>query len=225
MPALANARHELFAQSLAKGTPAIRAYEEAGFKPDAGNPSRLQSDDRVRRRVAEIIAQNATIENKAVELAAHRLSLSKEVILRELMRIGLTRIDHVAYFNEGGIIAKDMMTIGEDALAAISEIRIEDGRTKIKLHDKVPALRDLARHLGLLKHEVLLSGNLELDVKDVSSAKPLLIDRLNRAIEREHEAANDNPDEDGEHADGRGSKPDSVELGDLGEGEATSAAG
>ena len=36
MPVLKNAKHELFAQSLATGMPAIRAYAVTGYKPDRG---------------------------------------------------------------------------------------------------------------------------------------------------------------------------------------------
>lgn len=54
MPALANARHERFAQELAKGKTADEAYAEAGYKPDRGNASRLTAKDSVAARVAEL---------------------------------------------------------------------------------------------------------------------------------------------------------------------------
>lgn len=54
MSVLANQRHELFAQGLAKGLPASTAYAEAGFKPHEGNASRLSANEKVRARVTEL---------------------------------------------------------------------------------------------------------------------------------------------------------------------------
>ena len=54
MSVLSNARHEAFAQALARGATAEDAYAAAGFKPDRGNASRLTANDSVRARVAEL---------------------------------------------------------------------------------------------------------------------------------------------------------------------------
>lgn len=54
MPTLPNAKHERFAQELAKGATADEAYQAAGYKPDRGNASRLTANDSVQTRVAEI---------------------------------------------------------------------------------------------------------------------------------------------------------------------------
>lgn len=54
MPVLGNPKHERFAQLLAKGLTADEAYEQAGYKPDRGNASRLTANHNVQTRVAEI---------------------------------------------------------------------------------------------------------------------------------------------------------------------------
>ena len=59
MGTLANSRHERFAQLLAEGLPASRAYEAAGYKPNDANASRLTGNDKVQARVAEILAAAA----------------------------------------------------------------------------------------------------------------------------------------------------------------------
>src|SRR6476660_1939283 len=41
MPALANSRHEAFAQALARGLSISAAYAEAGYKPNRGNAHTL----------------------------------------------------------------------------------------------------------------------------------------------------------------------------------------
>lgn len=54
MPALANGRHELFAQGIAKGETADQAYENAGYAPNRGNAARLKAKDDIMKRVTEI---------------------------------------------------------------------------------------------------------------------------------------------------------------------------
>lgn len=51
---LKNARHERFAQELAKGSPASAAYEAAGYVPSEPNASRLTRNDKVAARVLEL---------------------------------------------------------------------------------------------------------------------------------------------------------------------------
>jgi ATP-dependent DNA ligase len=54
MPALVNARHERFAQEIAKGVGAAEAYVTAGFKPNAGNARTLRNNQAVRKRIQAI---------------------------------------------------------------------------------------------------------------------------------------------------------------------------
>lgn len=82
MPALPNARHERFAQGLAKGLPAIKAYEEAGYKPDTGAASRLSGNVSIAERVAEITERGAT-----------RAEITLAGVTEALMRIAKTAED------------------------------------------------------------------------------------------------------------------------------------
>ncbi len=59
MGALSNAKHERFAQELAKGKSQAEAYQSAGYAPSEPNASRLTSNDKVRARVAEIQERGA----------------------------------------------------------------------------------------------------------------------------------------------------------------------
>jgi phage terminase small subunit len=42
MSVLKNPRHEAFAQALARGVPAAKAYVDAGYKPNRGNACALK---------------------------------------------------------------------------------------------------------------------------------------------------------------------------------------
>lgn len=59
MPALKNAKHELFAQGVAKGMSATEAYERAGYKPHRPSASRLLTNANVETRIGELKAKAA----------------------------------------------------------------------------------------------------------------------------------------------------------------------
>ena len=54
MGVIANQRHELFAQGLAKGLPASTAYVEAGYAKNDSNAARLNRNEQVQARVTEL---------------------------------------------------------------------------------------------------------------------------------------------------------------------------
>jgi len=64
---LKNARHERFAQLRAKGKSVDAAHAEAGFSPNRGNAARLNANESIAARVAELQAKAA---EKAVITAA-----------------------------------------------------------------------------------------------------------------------------------------------------------
>src|SRR5690606_14610919 len=67
MPVLKIAKHERMAQALAKGLNADKAYAAAGYKPNRGNAARLNANESIRGRVAELQIKQVT---KAHEYAA-----------------------------------------------------------------------------------------------------------------------------------------------------------
>lgn len=60
MPVLDNAKHERFAQELAKGKTATEAYVEAGYKLNDGNAATLKGNQRISDRIAELLDRAAT---------------------------------------------------------------------------------------------------------------------------------------------------------------------
>jgi hypothetical protein len=63
MGALKNARHERFAQELAKGKSQVDAYAAAGFKPNRSHAARLVANGNISARIEEL-------KEKAAEKAA-----------------------------------------------------------------------------------------------------------------------------------------------------------
>lgn len=70
---LKNARHERFAQELAKGKSADAAYAAAGYLPKRQNAARLMSNDAVAARVREIQKRAATRTEITVASISTRL--------------------------------------------------------------------------------------------------------------------------------------------------------
>ena len=60
MPALPNPRHEKFAQNVARGMTAAKAYEKAGYKYNDGNCIRLKGSERVSGRIYELLKKSET---------------------------------------------------------------------------------------------------------------------------------------------------------------------
>lgn len=67
---LKNARHERFAQELAKGKSQVDAFAAAGYRPIAANASRLISNDNIRNRVLELTKQTAEKVTEKVAIDA-----------------------------------------------------------------------------------------------------------------------------------------------------------
>jgi len=68
-----NARHERFAQELAKGVSASEAYVNAGYKKNDGNAVRLKGNEKVGARLVELQERAAEKAGVTVENITERL--------------------------------------------------------------------------------------------------------------------------------------------------------
>jgi hypothetical protein len=73
MGILSNARHEKFAQELAKGTSCTAAYVAAGYKKSRAHAARLATKGNVRARVAELLNAGAQLSGVTIEGQTTRL--------------------------------------------------------------------------------------------------------------------------------------------------------
>lgn len=168
MPVLKNARHEKFAQNVAKGKSATEAYKLAyGSKVKSANANgaRLIAKDSVAKRIEELKSAGA-------ELAI--VSISE--VLQELKLIGFANMQDYVRIGADGDPYFDVSEMSREQAAVISELTVEDfkdgrgdnardvRRIKFKLHDKRAALVDLGKYLGMFKDKIdlNLSGGLAL---------------------------------------------------------------
>lgn len=171
MPPLPNARHERFAQELAKGKSATEAYQLAGYKPDGKNAARLTKNDGVAARVAEL-----------QERSAARAEISKAAVLAELAKIGFANMADYMRAGPDGDPYLDFSKLTRDQAAALVECTVEDfkegrgenardvRRVKFKLADKRSALVDIGKHLGMFveRHEHTGVDGGPIETMDVS---------------------------------------------------------
>lgn len=139
---------------------ATQAATRAGYSPDTANQqgSRLLANVGVGKAIADAMEQRSV-----------RTRVTADRVLTELARIGFGDIRSVVAwrantaetgrededgtpetrsFNEVELIGSDI--IDHDAAAAIAEIsQTKDGALKVKMHNKVAALQEMGRHLGV----------------------------------------------------------------------------
>lgn len=108
------------------------------------------------------------------EIFKHKLDLSAEKVLRELMLLGFSNMMDYVRVQPCGDAVIDLSSLSRDQAAAITEITVdeykpvpgEEGRevkrVKFKLADKRASLTDLGKHLGLFK------DTLDVNLTDVA---------------------------------------------------------
>lgn len=82
-----------------------------------------------------------------------RTGITADRVVQEIARVALANLSDVLSWDSDGVVLKSSTDISADATAAISEItdtRSElGGMVRVKLHNKVAALEQLAKHVGL----------------------------------------------------------------------------
>lgn len=169
MGVLANPRHERFAQERAKGETIDKAYQIAGFSENRGNAARLNTNESVVKRVAELMCG-----------AAERAEITQAAVLAELGKIGFSDIRKL--FGAGGAL-KRVEELDDDAAACLSSIEVVTKRVpggerdevesvaKIKLWDKRAALVDIGKHLGMFKEAQPEPVNVNVTIGDADLAR------------------------------------------------------
>ena len=116
MPTLKNPRHERFAQLLASGKTAADAYEEAGYRRDDGNSSRLSKREEITSRVQELTSKALDRERKVQAIATERCAVTRQSLIEKAQEICAKAI-------EAGQLSAANAAVKE--IGVLSGIRIE----------------------------------------------------------------------------------------------------
>jgi phage terminase small subunit len=114
-----------------------------------------------------------------MEKRSKRTEITQDRVLQELAKVGFADIKDYLSFRTA------LTTVGHDDKgeriidyatvvqlkdseevdgSVISEVSLKDGALKFKLHDKMKALQDIGRHLGMFTDKVEHSGEMNLQV-------------------------------------------------------------
>lgn len=178
MPVLKNAKHELYAQRLAKGETEASAYPAVGYRPDDGNASKLAR--KVCDRVQEITGRAAERTGLSVEYIINSLIDNVEICMaRKSIRIKKTSNEHdriveidVTKHDAAGanaaltILGKHMGLFQEKAPPPTEPPKTDwtDPQTKLQLARKILFMIASAEHAlknapKTIEHEPIPSGS------------------------------------------------------------------
>ncbi len=121
MGMLRNAKHEKFAQQLAKGDNMLSAYVLAGYEENWPNASRLAKHDKIRQRIDEILTRRDESMIRAEAKAFDAVAVDKKWIMKRL--VGLADRSQASRDSRGE--AKALELLGKECGMFIQ--RIEAG--------------------------------------------------------------------------------------------------
>lgn len=102
-----------------------------------------------------------------------RTEITQDKVLNELAKIAFANTtDYVEVEDMGQykrVNIKATKDMSADQVVAIAGIKQGANGIEIKLHDKVKALEDIGRHLGMFKDKVEVSGNINNPFQDLST--------------------------------------------------------
>jgi phage terminase small subunit len=85
MPALKNAKQELFAQNFVSGMGVYEAYQSAGYDGSPQAANNVRNNPNVDFRIQELMERRAKIDEKATEKAIQKMALTKEYVISRLI--------------------------------------------------------------------------------------------------------------------------------------------
>lgn len=137
-------KQRVFVAEYMKDMNATRAAIRAGYSPR----SAYSTGERLLRN-AEVAVEVERLVEKRIE----RSGIEADWVLEELARLAFSDLREHVEWGPNRVVLKESAGLTDEAAAAVAEVAKTVGENgasyKIKLHDKLGALRDLAKHLGL----------------------------------------------------------------------------
>lgn len=172
-------KQEKFVQELIKGKSQREAYKIAYPNSDKWadnaidvNASKLFNNTKVQLRYNKI-------KDRLIKEAEDECIVSAKEVLRELKKVGFANInDFLSFKTAKSVIDRDddgspiidythiieLKDSDDIDGSVISEVQLKDGQLKFKLHDKMKALENIGRHLGMFTDKVEHSGEIDTEV-------------------------------------------------------------
>lgn len=123
---------------------ATQAAIRAGYsKKTAG---RIGGENVHKPEIMAKIAEMRAKQEKRTEITADR-------VIEELARVGLARIDQAVECVGQTVKIKDFSELSPEVLAAVESVQETKDGLRIKFHNKIAALDQLGRHLGIFEQD------------------------------------------------------------------------
>ena len=110
----------------------------------------------------------AYIDHRITE-REQRTGITQDMVVEELAKIAFANIDDYVEIDDSAgankVVVKPTREVPEDKISAVSSIKQGPNGIEVKLHDKVRALENLGRHLGMFKDKVEIFGSNEIQIK------------------------------------------------------------
>lgn len=116
---------------------------------------------------------------KAMQRRSERTEITQDDVIQEFAAIGFSTITDYLNISNGIVRIKDTGEIDERKLAAIEKVKQTKGGIEFKLYDKIKALEDIGRHLGMF------SGIVE--DKEAMDRLDAILNGINNRAERQTE--------------------------------------
>ena len=161
---LANVKHERFCGAIVQGHRLGPAYEMAGFTGKSPRlPWQLRHKPRIDARVTWLLAQRVEADTRARHRADQKITDARLRLIREYELIAYSDVRDVVQWDreaeldqDGNVVGfKDVMRITPSRLltkeqaAQVKSVTTKSGSLKFEFHDKMAALVQLARFLGV----------------------------------------------------------------------------
>ena len=168
------AKQEQFCREYLIDLNATQAAIRAGYSVDTAK--QIGYDNFTKPYIAERIAELKAEREKRTEITA-------ENVLREIAKVGFSNLLDYMTVQADGYAYVDMSNMTRDQAAALAEISVDeytDGsgedarpikRVKIKTHNKITALENLAKHLNICADTLKVSGEIEVTTDPLKASR------------------------------------------------------
>ncbi len=140
---LENHRQERFCINIVEGMRRGLAYSTAGYEAQSDNSARSGASTLMRK--PEVQARIAFLREQVAALARER----RERVIQEMERIALSDLRKAVDWSDHRVTVRDSASLDDATAAAIAEVQVSRGHgVKVRMHDKLAALKELARIHG-----------------------------------------------------------------------------
>lgn len=153
------AKQQRFVEEYLIDLNATQAAIRAGYSPKTANEqgARLLANASVQEAIAKAMAERS-----------RRTGISQDRVIQELARIAFVNPKNIIDFEDASV----RPDVTEDDLACIQSVKVKttDGpkgtsmEREVKLNDKMKALEQLGKHLGMFTEKVELDADMDLNI-------------------------------------------------------------